>query len=97
MADHCEPMATTGEDGEPIRYRAQVGPDFTDADKAALDEVVRSAVRHMATIPRCLDCGHRTDAHLADGCRVRVRQNGHGHRCGCTSAPVVSTEREETR
>lgn len=97
MDERCQHMATDGEDGEPITYRAQVGPGFTAEDKAALDEVVRAAVRHMRAQPRCPDCGHRTEAHLDDGrCRIRVRKDGHGRRCDCATPLPAATTKGET-
>ncbi len=85
MTDRCVPITFTAPDGTQAVARVHGSAGMTDDDRAALSEIAAAAARHFASVPHWPHCEHLSTAHDPNGCVVRVRRNGHGHRCGCTT------------
>lgn len=84
MTGRCVPITTTGDDGEPLHFRAQVRGDLTDTDRDMLAELARAAVRFHAAQPDCPNdpsCGHKARLHRDGACVVRRPVP-----CGCGGA-----------
>lgn len=85
MADRRPTCRVVDVDGRPVRVRGR--HPMTEAESAALTEVIRAARAYLAALPLCT-CGHAEQFHGTDAprpCRVHVRTGGTAGPCACTA------------